>query len=137
MKKIFLSLILTCLFFSAAQANSLLIYNSLLYPITLNFIGVDPSGVTFQTGYITIPSGLNPYANPSVLSPTADVNARIVSAFGFCSPYDIAVGSNNIGVLPSTQYIPSGNLCNNGDDFDIYWNEVPTAPYNVSIVIIP
>jgi hypothetical protein len=135
MKNLFLSLMLVCLSAVAAKANSVNVFNFLPFPISLNFIGVEPSGVTFQTGYITLTPGPNPFPDPSFMLPGANPSARIVSAFGFCSPYDIAVGGPISGGPPVYQNIPAGNLCNSGSTFDLFWNESPTAPYNVVLVI--
>ena len=135
MKNLFLSLMLVCCCSLTAKANAVNVFNFLPFSISLNFIGVNPSGTTFQTGYITLVPGFNPFPDPSFMLPGADPNARIVSAFGFCSPYDIAVGGPISGGPPANQYIPAGNLCNAGDDFDIYWNELIPAPYDVTMVI--
>lgn len=135
MKNLFLSLMLVCLCTITAKANSVNVYNFLPFPISLNFIGVNPSGLAFQTGYITLVSGPNPFPDPSFMTPAAAPNARIISAFGFCSPYDMAVGGPISGGLPTNQNIPAGNLCNSGSTFDLFWNELPIAPYNVVMVI--
>ncbi|PSK91611.1 hypothetical protein [Taibaiella chishuiensis] len=136
MKKLFLSL---CLVVSAAmaQANSLTVQNLLSVPITLSFWGFNPDGSVFTTPPITFTPGPHPFADPTLLPGVtgAWTTGRVVSGFGICNPYDLAIGSPNAGGPSSHQAVGTLNMCNNNIPFDMYWNEPNMAPYNAVLLI--
>ncbi len=138
MKKIFLLLCLA-LMGLAAQANSVLIQNQLLNPITVTFICINPDGTIHHSAPTTLVPGLNSYPNPTLipgLAGIADINGHIISCYGTCTPYNLLLGSPVFGgSAPSFQAVPAGNACN-GATFNMFWNEQPAAPYNVAILIL-
>jgi hypothetical protein len=138
MKKILFILSFVSLLCTTAKANMLTVQNLLPYPVTLYFYGVNLSGTSFNSYPITFPPGPTPFANPTLLPgtlPYAEVTGRIISGFGFCSPYDLAIGSPNTGGVQPLQNVPAGNQCNNSVPFSIIWNEANVAPYNAVILI--
>ena len=138
MKKILIILSFVPLLFTTAKANTFSVQNILPYPVTLYFYGVNLSGTSFNSYPITFPTGLTTFANPTLMPgtlPYAEVTGRIISGFGFCSPYDLAIGSPNTGGVQASQNVPAGNQCNNGVPFSIFWNEPNVVPYNAVLLI--
>ena len=137
MKKILFTLSLVCLFFSVTRANTITVQNLLSNPVTVYFYGVNLSGTTFTSSYITFPPGPTTFTDPTFMpgtAPFAEPTGRVIAVFGVCNPFNLAVGSPNTGSLPSTQNVPAGNGCN-GASFDISWNEPNISPYNAVILI--
>lgn len=136
MKRIFFTL---CLAFAgmAAQANSLTVQNLLSNTVTMYFVCVNPDGTSHSSNYVNLVPGPNVFANPTLipgLAGTAAVNGRVYACFGVCNPYDLALGSPNLGGYPVSQNVPAGNDCN-GSAFTMTWNEGNFAPYNAVILI--
>ncbi len=136
MKKFLLSLSLAAGTFFA-QANSLTVQSLIPGNVTLRFYGVNPDGSGFTTPPITFTTGSHPYANPTLLPGVvgAQTTGRVTEAFGVCNPYDLALGSPNIGMVTSTQVVGTLNDCNNHNVFTMTWNEQSSAPYNAVILI--
>lgn len=137
MKKTILSLCLAAVTF-AAQANSLTVINTLSNNITLSFWGTNPDGTIFSTPPVTLIPGSNPFPNPTTFPGVvnAQTDGRVMEAYGVCSPYDLALGSPNIGMVQSSQQIGSPNACNNNVPFVMTWSEQPNAPYAAYILIL-
>lgn len=122
-------------------ANPITVVNNLPVPITLYFAGINITApTTFVSTGVTLNPGSHSFANPTLvpgMSASAQVSGRFRSVFGFCSPYDMAVGNPPIGGPAMFQYIPAGNACNNGAPFSLVWEENPLSPYNVTVHINP
>jgi hypothetical protein len=138
MKKIILSVCIALCTATGAFANAIHFENLTMYPISLFLAGVNPSGTTFASSYININPGPTDFANPTLLPGVpsiATVNARLYALYGFCSPYDVAVGNPALNGPQSQQNFPVGTVCINGAAFSIIWIENPNAPYNITVLI--
>ena len=142
MKKCFALMVCLTLLCEAAYSGSLTFVNITNTPIFIGQVAGRNSPLSpnedFAIGDILVPLGITVYPNPTTL-PGAPSSA---SASGFfttltaqCSPTFIGIGSATFTLLPQLQPVAAGSDCNNGDSFDVNWNQGTAPDYNVVVLM--